>query len=203
MCFGRRCMCLAVRCRCLDFKARKRTEASNVMFLRSVLPRYTEEQKENWAATRTPWNRTCDIKGQSIPKKLGCAESMTPKHLRLACQSSLIGQAKEEIGHFYWPQKGTMVQSLWWLETKLFSHPRPQQLTRIIIIIICKDTKSFMRGIYTYSPESNNVPFVAAVLSLLCMVPISLAAALALCTFTSAHSEVCVQCPIRQFSVVP
>jgi len=46
MCFGRQCIYLAVKCRCLDSKARKRTEASNVMFLRSVLPRHTEGQKE-------------------------------------------------------------------------------------------------------------------------------------------------------------
>lgn len=98
----------------LRFQGKERTEASNVMFLRPVLPRYTEEQKENWAATRTPWNRKCDIKGQPVTKKLGCAESMTPKHLRLACQRSLIGQAKKEIRHFCWPRKGTMVQSFLW-----------------------------------------------------------------------------------------
>jgi hypothetical protein len=76
----------------------------------------------------------------------------------------------------------------------------------IIIIIICKDTISFMQGIYTYIHETNHVPKeynVAAILSLLFMVPISLAPALALCTFTSARSEVCVQCPIWKFSVVP
>jgi hypothetical protein len=40
-----------------------------------------------------------------------------------------------------------------------------------------------MHGIYTYIPQTNHVPKqynVAAILSLLCMVPISLAAALAL-----------------------
>jgi hypothetical protein len=53
----------------------------------------------------------------------------------------------------------------------------------IIIIIIGKDTISFMQGIYTYIPETNHVPKefnVAAILSLLFMVPISLAPALAL-----------------------
>jgi uncharacterized BrkB/YihY/UPF0761 family membrane protein len=67
----------------------------------------------------------------------------------------------------------------------------------IIIIII---TISFMKGIYTYMPETNNVPKeynVAAILSLLCMVLISLVRVLTLqCTFTLALSEVCAQCPI-------
>jgi hypothetical protein len=56
----------------------------------------------------------------------------------------------------------------------------------IIIIIIGKDTISFMQGIYTYIHEKNNVPkeySVAAVLSLLFMVPISLAPALAVMYF--------------------
>jgi hypothetical protein len=56
----------------------------------------------------------------------------------------------------------------------------------IIIIIIGKDTISFMQGIYTYIPETNHVPKeynVAAILSLLCMVPTSLARALALMYF--------------------
>jgi hypothetical protein len=52
----------------------------------------------------------------------------------------------------------------------------------IIIIIIGKDAVSFIQGIYTrtYIPETNHVPkeySVAAVLSLLFMVPISLAVA--------------------------
>jgi hypothetical protein len=45
----------------------------------------------------------------------------------------------------------------------------------IIIIIIGKDTISFMQGIYTYIPETNYVSReynVAAILSLLFMVPI-------------------------------
>jgi hypothetical protein len=53
----------------------------------------------------------------------------------------------------------------------------------IIIIIIGKDTVSFMQGIYTYITETNHVPKqynVAAILSLLLMAPISLAPALAL-----------------------
>jgi hypothetical protein len=56
----------------------------------------------------------------------------------------------------------------------------------IIIIIIGKDSISFMQGIYTYIPETNNVPKqynVAAILSLLFMAPISLAPALALMYF--------------------
>jgi hypothetical protein len=56
----------------------------------------------------------------------------------------------------------------------------------IIIIIIGKDTISFMQGIYTYIPETNHDPkeyIVAAILSLLFMVPISLAPALALMCF--------------------
>jgi hypothetical protein len=58
----------------------------------------------------------------------------------------------------------------------------------IIIIFIGKDTISFMQDIYTYSyiPETNHVPKeydVAAILSLLFMVPISLAPALALMYF--------------------
>jgi hypothetical protein len=53
----------------------------------------------------------------------------------------------------------------------------------IIIIIIIIITISFMQGIYTYIPEANNVPKeynVAAILSLLFMVPISLAPVLTL-----------------------
>jgi hypothetical protein len=45
----------------------------------------------------------------------------------------------------------------------------------IIIIIIIIITISLMQGIYTYIPETNNVPKeynVAAILSLLFMVPI-------------------------------
>jgi hypothetical protein len=47
----------------------------------------------------------------------------------------------------------------------------------IIIIIIIITTISFMQGIYTYIPETNNVPkeySVAAILSLLFMVPLLL-----------------------------
>jgi hypothetical protein len=53
----------------------------------------------------------------------------------------------------------------------------------IIIIIIGKDTISFMQSIYTYITETNHVPKednVAAILSLLFMVHISLVTALAL-----------------------
>jgi hypothetical protein len=51
---------------------------------------------------------------------------------------------------------------------------------------IGKDYISFMQDIYTYIPETNHVPKqynVAAILPLLFMVPISLAAALALMYF--------------------
>jgi protein-S-isoprenylcysteine O-methyltransferase Ste14 len=53
----------------------------------------------------------------------------------------------------------------------------------IIIIIITVITIFFMQGIYTYMPETNNVPKeynVAAILWLLFMVPISLVPALTL-----------------------
>jgi hypothetical protein len=53
----------------------------------------------------------------------------------------------------------------------------------IIMIIIIIITIPFMQGIYTYNPETNHVPKeynVAAILSLLFMVSISLAPALAL-----------------------
>jgi hypothetical protein len=56
----------------------------------------------------------------------------------------------------------------------------------MIIVIIDKDTTSFIQGIYAYIPETNNVPKqynVTAILSLLFMVPISLAAALTLMYF--------------------
>jgi hypothetical protein len=57
---------------------------------------------------------------------------------------------------------------------------------QIIIIIIIIGTMSFIQGIYTYIPETNHVPKqynVAAILSLLFMVPISLVSALALMHF--------------------
>jgi hypothetical protein len=53
----------------------------------------------------------------------------------------------------------------------------------IIIIIIGKDTISFIQGIYTYIPETDHVPKeynVAAILSLLFVAPISLAPVLAI-----------------------
>jgi hypothetical protein len=66
----------------------------------------------------------------------------------------------------------------------------------IIIIIIGKDAISFMQGIYTCIPETNNVPKeynVAAILSLLCTVPTSLAPALALMYFyISTFRSICV-----------
>jgi len=63
-----------------------------------------------------------------------------------------------------------------------------------------------MQGIYTYIPETNPVPreySVAAILLLLFMVLISLLSVLHLLYFTLVLSEVCVQCPIWLFSVVP
>jgi hypothetical protein len=50
-------------------------------------------------------------------------------------------------------------------------------------VIIIITTISFMKGIYTYIPETNNVPKeynVAAILSLMFMVPISLVPVLTL-----------------------
>jgi hypothetical protein len=52
-----------------------------------------------------------------------------------------------------------------------------------LIIIIIITTISLMQGIYTYIPETNNVPKeynVAVILSLLFMVPISLVPVLTL-----------------------
>jgi len=72
----------------------------------------------------------------------------------------------------------------------------------IIIIIII----SFMQGIYTYIPRTNYVPreySVAAILLLLFMVLISLVPVLNLLYFTLVLSEVCIQCPIWLFSIVP
>ena len=63
-----------------------------------------------------------------------------------------------------------------------------------------------MQGIYTYIPETNYVPreySVSAILLLLFMVLISLVSVLIYCTFKLVLSEVCVQCPIWLFSVVP
>jgi hypothetical protein len=57
---------------------------------------------------------------------------------------------------------------------------------RCYIINTGKDTISFMQDNYTYIPETNHVPKeynVAGILSVLFMVPISLAAALALMYF--------------------
>jgi hypothetical protein len=59
-------------------------------------------------------------------------------------------------------------------------------VSSIIIIIIIIITISFMHSIYTHIPETNHVPKeynVADILSLLFMVPISLAPALALMYF--------------------
>jgi hypothetical protein len=59
------------------------------------------------------------------------------------------------------------------------------------IIVIGKDTVSFMQGIYTYIPGTNHVPKeynVAAILSLLFMATISLASAFALMYFCSIYN---------------
>jgi len=75
-----------------------------------------------------------------------------------------------------------------------------------VIIIIITVIISFMQGIYTYIPETNYDPreySVAAILLLLFMVLISLVSVLNLLYFTSVLSEVCVQCPIWLFSIVP
>jgi hypothetical protein len=56
-----------------------------------------------------------------------------------------------------------------------------------------------MQGIYTYIPETNNIPreyIVAVILLLLFMVPISLVLHWLFCAFMLVLSEVCVQCPI-------
>ena len=63
-----------------------------------------------------------------------------------------------------------------------------------------------MQSISTYIPETNYVPreySVAAILLSLFMVLISLVSVLNRLYFTSVLSEVCVQCPIWLFSVVP
>jgi len=63
-----------------------------------------------------------------------------------------------------------------------------------------------MQGIYTHIPETNHVSreyVVAAIPSSLFMVPLSLVPVWFFCTFTLALSEVCVQCPVWLFSVVP
>jgi hypothetical protein len=71
----------------------------------------------------------------------------------------------------------------------------------IIIIIIGKDTILFMQGIYTYVPETNHVLkeySVAAILLLLFITSCCVGSNVLL----HQHPEVCVQCPIWQFSVV-
>jgi hypothetical protein len=77
----------------------------------------------------------------------------------------------------------------------------------IIIIIIGKDTISFMQGIYAYIPETNHVPKqynVAVILSLLFMVPISLAPALALMYFyISTFRSMCAVPNMPVFFEVP
>ena len=72
-----------------------------------------------------------------------------------------------------------------------------------VIIIIIIIVVSFMQGIHTHILETNHVPrgyIIAAILSLLFMVLLSLVPALVLLFFSL--SEVGVQCPIWLFSVV-
>jgi hypothetical protein len=48
----------------------------------------------------------------------------------------------------------------------------------VVVVVVGKDTISFMQGIYTYIPETDHIPKeynIAAILSLLFMAPISLA----------------------------
>ena len=59
-------------------------------------------------------------------------------------------------------------------------------ITSVHIIVIIITVVSFMQGIYTHIPETNHIPrvyIVAAILSLLFMVPLSLVPALALLYF--------------------
>ena len=63
-----------------------------------------------------------------------------------------------------------------------------------------------MQGIYTHIPEAKYVPReygVAAILLFLFMVIISLVSVLNLLYFYINTFQVCVQCPIWLFSVVP
>jgi len=64
-----------------------------------------------------------------------------------------------------------------------------------------------MQSICPYIPETNYVPreySVAAILLFLCMVLISLVSVLNLLYFyISTFRSMCVQCPIRLFSLVP
>jgi hypothetical protein len=80
-----------------------------------------------------------------------------------------------------------------YLPRRLLSHhvdKKELRFTFIIIVII-----SFMQGIYTYIPETNNVPreyIVVAILLLLFMVPTSLVPALALlCFYVTTFRSMC------------
>jgi hypothetical protein len=76
------------------------------------------------------------------------------------------------------------VQTVWYTHTVCTS--TLSEFIIIIIIIIIIITISFMQGIYTYIPETNNVPMeynVTAILSLLFMVPISLVPVLTIMYF--------------------
>jgi DMSO reductase anchor subunit len=65
----------------------------------------------------------------------------------------------------------------------------------VVIIIIIIIIVSFMQGIHTHTPETNHVPrayTVAAILSLMFMVPLSLVPALALlCFYVSTFRSMC------------
>ena len=72
------------------------------------------------------------------------------------------------------------------LNAGIFLEHKESFVSDIIIIIILIIVISFMQGIYTYIPETNHDPrenSVAAILSLLFIVPISLVPALALLYF--------------------
>jgi len=77
----------------------------------------------------------------------------------------------------------------------------------IIIIIIIILVITYIHGIYNYVPETNHistvysvaaVQYLQSVLHVMLFHPCNM-----FCTFTSALPAVCVQCPKRQFFVVP
>jgi hypothetical protein len=76
-------------------------------------------------------------------------------------------------------------------------HSRPvtgQLYLFLIIITIIIIIISFMQGIYTYIPETNNIPreYIVAAILLLFMLPISLVLALALvCFYVSTFRSMC------------
>ena len=79
-------------------------------------------------------------------------------------------------------------------------------LTRLLLLLLLF-VITFMQGIYNYVPETNHVSrvyCVAAVASLQCVLYVMLFRMLNMfCTFTLIPGEVCVQCSVWLFSVVP